>query len=208
MRVLVVFESFFGCTQTLAEAVAEGVRTTAPDVVVEVLRVDAAPTDLAGIDLLVVGGPTHLLGLSSRLSRWLQAQYWGDPVAPRRPRRPHGRPSGGPSLCDWLAGLPAGTTRVRAAAFDTRMPGPLTGGARRGIARRLEARGLVLVAAPAAFRVTAVGGPLRAGERSRAIAWGAALATTGAPLHRRTRTAGRRVRPGRSQIVGWCLAAG
>jgi hypothetical protein len=181
MRVVVVYESFFGATREVAEAIAEGIRGADPAAVVGVLRVTAAPADLAGTDLLVVGGPTHLLGLSSRPSRWLAAQYWGDPRAPRRRHRPHGRPLAGPSLRSGLRTLPSTGPGTRAAVFDTRRPGPLTGGAGPVIARRLRGRGAVLVAAPQDFHVDGVTGPLRAGERNRATAWGARLVTAAHP---------------------------
>ena len=56
------------------------------------------------------------------------------------------------------------------------MTGPLTGGARRAIARGLEQAGYRLLASPETFLVEAVAGPLRPGEAERARAWGAALA--------------------------------
>ena len=60
-----------------------------------------------------------------------------------------------------IAALPAGGGRA-AAAFDTRMTGPLTGGAGREIARRIERAGYRLVAEPRSFFVEAVPGPLPA----------------------------------------------
>jgi hypothetical protein len=74
-----------------------------------------------------------------------------------------------------VAALPPGAGRA-AAAFDTCMTGPLTGGARREIAHRLERAGYRLVAEPETFLVEAVAGPLRAGEADRARAWGRTLA--------------------------------
>jgi hypothetical protein len=74
-----------------------------------------------------------------------------------------------------LAALPPGRGRA-AAAFDTRMTGPLTGGARRAIGRRLKGAGYRLIAQPQTFLVEAVAGPLRDGETDRARAWGFTLA--------------------------------
>lgn len=175
MRVLVVYESFFGSTRTVAEAVAGGLRDGDPSAHVAVLPAPTAPPDLAEVDLLVVGAPTHLLGLSSPASRWLQAQCWGDPVSRRRVRRPFGRPSADRSLRSWLHRLPA-VHALPAAAFDTRMRASAPGHAAPAAARRLRRRGLTVVAPPEGFLVRGVTGPPAPGEQDRAAAWGARLA--------------------------------
>jgi hypothetical protein len=66
-------------------------------------------------------------------------------------------------------------TSVHAAAFDTRMPGRLVGGAGAGIARRLQACGFLLLADPEPFLVEGVTGPLSEGELQRATLWGRSL---------------------------------
>jgi hypothetical protein len=57
-----------------------------------------------------------------------------------------------------------------AAAFDTRLPALLAGGAAWRIARALERSGYPLVARPEGFQVTGTEPVLRAGERDRARA--------------------------------------
>ena len=106
MRAMIVYESFSGSTRAVAEAVADGVRAAAPSADVTTCEVAAATADLDRVDLLVVGAPTHALGRASRVSRWLQAQFWGDPVAPTRRHRPYGRPSSRRPLRAWLSRLP------------------------------------------------------------------------------------------------------
>jgi hypothetical protein len=175
MRVTVVYESFFGCTRAAAEAIAAGVRDSAPGTRVAVHAAADAPPESARCDLLVVGGPTHLLGLSSPVSRWLQAQWWGDPVLPLRSRRPHGRPSPRRSLAAWLDGMTPARGAC-AAAFCTGTGGPLSGSAVRAVGRRLRRRGLRLVTAPETFVVRRVTGPLPPQELARARAWGARIA--------------------------------
>ena len=56
MRVLVLYESLFGNTGTVAESVAEGLRAAPPEAVVECRRVDdpVAPDEF---DLVVLGAP-------------------------------------------------------------------------------------------------------------------------------------------------------
>ena len=61
-QALVVYESMFGNTEQVAEAIGEGLRSK---VEAEVVRVDRAPEVLPdSLDLLVVGGPTHAFSMS------------------------------------------------------------------------------------------------------------------------------------------------
>lgn len=121
MRALIVVESMFGNTRQVAAAVAEGLTIHAA---VETVEVADAPTTLpAGLDLLVVGGPTHAHGMTSRDSRRSAAE------------RPH---SGGiqfrTGIREWLDDLVSAAPGVAAVAFDTRIKGPalLWGSAARG----------------------------------------------------------------------------
>lgn len=76
---------------------------------------------------------------------------------------------------EWLSTLDR--LRIRAAAFDTKVGGPgfLTGRASKGIARRLEEHGAVMVGAPQSFLVK--GNRLLPGELERASRWGERLAS-------------------------------
>ena len=58
----------YGNTHAVADAIAEGIGSEA-----EVRSVHEAGSLPAGIDLLVVGGPTHMHGLSSGMSRKMSA---------------------------------------------------------------------------------------------------------------------------------------
>ena len=74
MTAMVVFESMFGGTQAVAEAVAAGIASCGLAVdVVEVGRVvgdgERPPWQVADVLLLAVGGPTHLHGMSTNASR-------------------------------------------------------------------------------------------------------------------------------------------
>jgi len=180
VRALVVYESLFGNTREVARAIGRGMRDARPEARVDVLSVDEAPGPPPDVDLVVVGGPTHFLGVTSRLSRELERQYERRirrPVAGRDPGR---RSSGTAGLRDWLARMPRGHGAA-AAVFDTRMATPVAGGAAPGIARRLRRRGYRLVATSRTFTVTGVGGPLVSGEADRARAWGRELAHALAP---------------------------
>jgi flavodoxin len=96
-----------------------------------------------GVDLLLVGAPTQI-----RARRLLVRGF--------------------------LRGLrKRGFSGVPAAAFDTRMPGPieLTGAASVAIGRLLEAAGCRLIAPSESFLVADFKGPLADGEEERAARW-------------------------------------
>ena len=66
MRALVVYESMFGNTRLVAEAVADGLSSVLD---VDVVEVAAAPTSFDDVELLVVGGPTHAFGMTRQRTR-------------------------------------------------------------------------------------------------------------------------------------------
>nr|BFE79344.1 hypothetical protein GCM10020093_019450 [Planobispora longispora] len=120
MRALVVYESMFGNTQTIARAIADGLATR---MAVDVVEIGAAPAAVPGdVDLLVVGGPTHAFGMSRPNTRQSAVQ-----------QATSGLVSKGQGMREWLTALPGGAPRAAAAAFDTRVKIPLIpGAARRG----------------------------------------------------------------------------
>ena len=71
MEIAVVFESMYGATHEVADAIAAGVAGSLPWVRPSpVGRVgDADPARVAAADLVVVGGPTHMRGMTSGMSR-------------------------------------------------------------------------------------------------------------------------------------------
>jgi hypothetical protein len=111
MTALVVFESMFGNTQKIAEAVAEGL---ARHLRVERMEVGHAPTVFSGdVELVVVGGPTHAFGLSRPGTRQSAAeQAEGRLVSTEM------------GLREWLGTLQKGSSRIAVATFDTRISKP------------------------------------------------------------------------------------
>lgn len=168
MRALVVYESIYGNTRAIAEAVAEGL---APLGEVQLAPVHEA--DDAGFDVLVAGGPTHMHGMSSSFSRRAAVKAGEEDGASVEPNAgdEHG-------LRQWLRTRSGGGRP--AAAFDTRLDRSpkLTGMAARSIARRLHGAGFKALADPESFFVDDSEGPLAGGELERARAWGARLAET------------------------------
>jgi hypothetical protein len=176
MRVVVVFESLFGNTREVADAVARGVREAQPDARVDLLRVgEADPQQVAAAELLIVGGPTHMRGMTTGLSRKMGVAA----ETKKAPDVAHDLEPGaeGPGIRDWFHSLPKAADRRRAAAFDTRISARMAGGAAAGIARRLRFHGYQVIAEPEGFFIQDNGdGPLKTGEAERAQTWGAGLA--------------------------------
>jgi hypothetical protein len=175
MKALVVYESMFGNTRRVAEAVASGLALFGEVSVVPVA--EAGRAVLSTADLVVVGGPTHVHGMTrprSRAGAVAMAHKAGSDLV----LEPNAE---GPGVREWLADLPR--TTAWAAAFDTRMTmAPfLTGRASRRIHRRLRAHGFSMVLRPKSFLVNG-DNTLMPGEEKRAQAWGEELATAvGAP---------------------------
>ena len=171
MRALVVYESMFGNTHAVAAHIADGIRTVFESTVASIH--DATPEQIADADLVVVGGPTHVHGMSSERSRAGAADIAAkddelelDPDAP------------GEGLRDWFRELAddAGSGRL-AAAFDTRVHASalITGQASNGIAKRLRSHGFDLVVDRESFFVDK-SNHLEPGEDERAAEWGRNLA--------------------------------
>jgi hypothetical protein len=165
MRATVVYESMYGNTRKIAEAIAEGLHE----------RVDAVPVSKAIVDrpaetdLLVVGGPTHAWSMSRPRTRSAAVQAAAKPdsgltVEPG---------AEGNGLREFLA-YSIGNGRC-AAAFDTRVKSRFSGRASAAINHVLARHGFEVIAAPQGFYVTR-DNRLVDGELDRARDWGRRLA--------------------------------
>jgi flavodoxin len=161
MRALVVYESMYGNTATVGDAIADELRTRGFDVEAGLIS-KIGPDETVDVDVLVVGGPTHVHGMS-RASTRKAAVEDAENTFPDR--------SVEPGLRDWVEQLPPGAGRL-AAAFDTRIDKPaiITGSAAKGIGHRLEEHGFSLVTKPESFFVSTQN-TLLADETERAAAW-------------------------------------
>lgn len=170
-KVVVVYESMFGNTHLVADAIGRGFASAITTEIVVVPVGDADDDLLASADVVVVGGPTHAHGMSRTKTREAAAdqarksdgEFSADPDAE------------GPGLRDWFGNL--GMVPAHAAAFDTRFKAPaaLTGRASKRIARELVRHGCTLIADPESFLVTK-DNHLETDEEERARGWGAQLA--------------------------------
>jgi flavodoxin len=141
MKALIVYDSKFGNTEHVARAIAAHLGAEGETPVVA--AGDATESDLAGVELLAVGGPTQGHGMSPALRAFLR-------------RIP-----------------PEALRDVPAVAFDTRLSWPrvLSGSAAARCGKQLARKGARLVVPPESFIVTASEGPLADGELERAGAW-------------------------------------
>lgn len=158
MRSIVVYESMFGNTREVAEAVAQGIEPVIP---VETLEVGSAPP-LQGlvVDLLIVGAPTHAFGLSKESTRRDASERTGRSLI-----------STGPGLREWLDAAQACDLVV--AAFDTHVKKPnLPGWASHAAEKRLRRLGCRPASKAVTFYVDGLQGPLLTGETERARTWG------------------------------------
>lgn len=165
MKALVVYESMFGNTKTVAEAIADGM---GPHVSTGIWEVgEIAPSIPDDVDLLVVGGPTHAFGMSRTGTRQQAAAEAGHPLVSR-----------GPGLREWLDQLQA-RPGLAVATFDTSFKKiRRLGTAGKSLKKRLTHLGLHPLADPESFFVEGTSGPLAEGERVRAFEWGDKLALT------------------------------
>lgn len=143
MNALVIYESRFGNTEAVAEAIALVLQESLQTRLAEIDEIDDAAEELRGVGLLVVGGPTHRHGISTLLHEALA--HLDD---------------------DSLAG-------IKAAVFDTRLHGPrfVTGSAATRLAKLLRRHGAWVVVPPASFLVQAAEGPLDGCEVDHARDW-------------------------------------
>jgi flavodoxin len=166
MRAVIVYESMFGSTKKVAEAIADGLAECAGVSVVPVASADARILD--GADLVVVGGPTHTHGMSRPGTRKMAGKRAGKPGSDVElvPGAVSGQ-----GVRQWLASL--GRLEAAGAAFDTRLQGlpAFTGRASKPIRRHLARHGARIAAPPESFLVEGLTGGLAEGELERARAW-------------------------------------
>ena len=185
MDVAAAYESMFGMTHDVADAVAEGVAATLPDARVVCLRVgDAAPA-AGDAGPAYRRRPDHMRGLSSGMSRKMAVSMEEKADRGEGEHQGYGLEADveGPGLRSWFHDLPKAGKGHFAAAFDTRGDGGrIVGSAARGIQHRLQRHGYRVVGEPEGFVIEGDAGQLRDGERERARAWAAETARHAAEM--------------------------
>jgi flavodoxin len=151
MKALIVYDSVFGNTEQIAQAIGNALGSQAE---VNTLRVgDVKPEQLMGLDVLIVGSPTRGFRPTPAISNLLKSI-----------------PKNG------LEGVKVAAfdTRISMNDIDSRILPPLVkvfGYAAKPIADRLKKGGGELVIPPEGFFVEGTEGPLKEGELERAADW-------------------------------------
>lgn len=149
MKALIVYDSFFGNTEKIAQAVGEALGKD-----VQMLRVsDVTQEQLKGVELIIVGSPTRAFRPTEGITKFLKDI-----------------PAGG------LKGVRAAAfdTRISTADVNSKFLNVMVrvfGYAAEPIADRLEKKGATLALPPAGFFVKESEGPLKDGEAERAAEW-------------------------------------
>ena len=167
MKALVVYESLFGNTEQVAQAIAKGLSQHGDVRLVEVT--EAPPEVTEPVDLIVLGGPTHAFSMtreSTRQDAFKQGASQGSTVVGVR---------------EWLEKQHRGRHPELVATFDTKVDKVrhLPGSAARGAANAAHKLGYKSADKPMSFYVQGVSGPLLDGELGRAQAWGERLSRPG-----------------------------
>jgi hypothetical protein len=164
MKAIVVYESYWGNTASVARAIAEGLGEGARALSTS----EAAAEALAGAGLIVAGSPIIAFGLPSEKTR-RDMQAKGDKKAPSPADLSH------PPLRTWIVDLPQECGGAKCAAFETGFK-LSPGGSANPILKMLTGKGYTSVAKKQRFLVQGSYGPMKDGELDRAKAWGAELA--------------------------------
>jgi Flavodoxin len=107
MKITIVYESMFGNTRKVAEAISDGVREAHPDSQVECVAVGkASPELIKSTDLLVVGGSTHFGHMTTGFSRKRQVRREKKAEAKGEPWHELEPDMEGPGLREWFHQLP------------------------------------------------------------------------------------------------------
>jgi len=153
MKALVVYDSFFGNTERIAQSIGNALGQ--PEDVGIFRAVDAKPEQLAGLKLLIVGSPTRAFSPSPTIKKFLKSI-----------------PKNG------LKGVKvvAFDTRITdeeidSAVFILRILVNIFGYAAKPIADRLVKKGGEPIVSPEGFYVQGTEGPLKEGELERASDW-------------------------------------
>lgn len=160
MKALIIYDSFFGNTEQIAQAIGNALGSPED---VEVLRVgDVKPEQLTGATLLIVGSPTRGFRPTPAISNLLKSI-----------------PKNGLKGVK-VAAFDTRFTRdeIESSVFILPILVNLFGYAAKPIADRLEKKGGERIVPPEGFFVEGTEGPLKEGELERAADWAKQIMAT------------------------------
>lgn len=155
MKVFIIYDSVFGNTEKIAQAMRNALETRAEVTLAKVSEV--SPGQMKGSDVVIVGSPTRAFRPTQDVQKFLKSLTPAD-----------------------LSGVRAASFDTRIALDDTssgflRLMIKFFGYADKPIATALQKNGATLALPSAGFCVTASEGPLKDGELERAAAWVAGI---------------------------------
>ena len=157
MKAIVIYDSQFGNTEKIAQAIRDALSDTAETRLMRASSV--APRDLMAADLLVVGSPTQRFHATEPVDRFLKGASL------------HGIHAAAFDTRFDMNDVDSRTLRLAVkVAGDSAYAAPR-------IAAVLEKAGATMVATPEGFIVSDTEGPLREGELERAAEWARGLLT-------------------------------
>jgi flavodoxin len=153
---LVVYDSQYGNTRQIAQAIADQLAESGKAYAIHVDEVQ--PGDMMGINLLVVGSPTQQLSATASIKGWLN-------------RLPEGLLAGVRAAAFDTRFTQEKIEEVKILSFFV----SIFGYGAKPIARRLAKKGAKVIAEPEGFYVADTEGPLLAEELTRAADWASSL---------------------------------
>lgn len=148
MNALVIYDSHYGNTERIAQAIADTLREVGEVRTALVGHSHAA--ELEGVDLLVVGCPT---------------QGWRPTPAIQ-------------AFVEGISSEHIGSLAISLFDTRFKLPRWMTGSAAKVMAEKLQEKGISLIVPPESFYVKGKEEPLRSGELDRAAAWAQMLPVT------------------------------
>ncbi len=145
MKALVIYDSLYGNTEKVARALASGMREGGIEV--DCVRANTVDTaTLGAYDMLVIGGPTHKLGLSDPMKAFMKQLEGAD------------------------------IKNKQAFAFDTKFKSRLAGSAGKKIEQQMRQNGMEVIMPHVSAIVTGSEGPLKEGTEAQFKQTGTELA--------------------------------
>lgn len=155
MKAVVIYDSQFGNTEKIAQAIHEALGAGGDAILLR--AADVTDAALNGCDLIVVGSPTQRFHATEPVDHFLE-----------------GRALPGTRAAAFDTRLDMAEVDSRVLRLAVKVAGDNAWAATR-IAAELEKAGATLVADPEGFIVEGTEGPLRAGELARAAEWAGRL---------------------------------